>query len=754
MHWKIWLPAMAAIGLCTGCGSSSPPIVKSNTTTTISASATKATTGGTISFSATVTQQAATGVGAKPNPSPSGTVSFVSGALTVGTANVGSGGMATLNITGLSSSQLALGSNTVTASYAGDTYNNPSQSPGSVAVAVIAGTTTNFSAAPTALEKGQVGNLVANITRNDATGAPTGSVTFSAGSQPLATVTLDDNGQAVLPVTSTALAIGNYSYGASYAGDSLDLASNGNATLAVIAPVSSPADVLTHHNNIARTGVQSAETALTPANVNASSFGKLYSFPVDGNLYAAPLWVGSLTMSDGKQHNVVFVATTNATVYAFDADNKNPSAGYLWKVSLLGSGEQAVAPADYNCNQPGPASGVIGTPVIDRSLGVLYVIGRSKSSGSSGTQYFQRLHALSIGSGIEVLNGPSTIAAQVKGTGDDSVNGVVAFNPLTQNQRAALLEAEGAVWIVWASHCDNAPYHGWTMAYDANDISQQIAVYNDTPNGSDGGIWMSAGGPSADGLGNIYTVSGNGTYDVNTGGEDYADTVNRLTFSGGTIGLADSFTPSNQTFLSQQDLDLGTSSPLLFDDPASSVAPQLLVTTDKSGRVYLMNRANLGKYDTGPKGQNADIEDFVLGLQVYGSLAYFNGRVYVAEAAGPMVAFTFTPGTATTAGTLQAQPSVSTNFTFAAGEAGGSQPVVSANGTNNGIIWGLNYKQATAVVYAFDPVTLAELWDSTQAANGRDLGAGPVSFTIPVIANGKVYVGNQKQLTVYGLLGQ
>jgi hypothetical protein len=755
MRWTTWLLAGAACAISVGCGGGgSQPIVKANTTTGLTGSAAEATTGGAISFTATVKQVAGTGM-TTGNATPTGSVTFLSGEQTVGTATIGAGGAATLKVTALSSNQLQLGSDTVTASYGGDAMNNGSVSPSGVPVAVIAGSTMNLSAEPFQLEQGQVGNLVAAVVRTDATGAATGNVVFSANGQTLATVALNGSGQAVYPLHSAGTALGNYSYSASYGGDALDLPSSGNATLAVVAPVSSPVDVLTHHNNIARTGVQAYETTLTPQNVNMESFGKLYSFPVDGNLYAAPLYAGSLAMGDGKTHNMVFVATTNGTVYGFDADGNNPSAGYLWKTSLMASSEQAVTPADYNCGQPAPAVGVIGTPVIDRTLGVLYVVARSKSVTGSSTQYFQRLHALSLASGIEELNGPTTIAAQVQGTGDDSVNGVVAFNPLTENQRAALLEASGAIWIVWASHCDNPPYHGWTIAYDANDISQQMAVYNNTPNGSDGGIWMSAGGPSADSAGNVYTVAGNGTFDVNKGGEDYADTVSRVVMSGGTINTADSFTPSDQVFLSEQDLDMGTSSALLFDDPASGVAPHLVATTNKAGQIYLLSATNLGKYESGHNGinnLNGDIEDFSAGQQIYGSLSYFNGRLYVGPSNRPVASYTFTPGTQTTAGTFMTEPAITSTVVFSNGEAGGAQPVISANGTSDGIVWAINYKQATAVVYAFDPDTLAELWDSTQETSGRDLATGPVSFTVPVIANGKVYVGSQGQLTVYGLL--
>jgi hypothetical protein len=750
MQWKASLFALAACGVCMGCGGDSTLMVKSNTRTAVTASAVKATTGGPISFTVTVKQQGADGKNA-----PTGAVTLSSGPLNVGTITLAAG-TGTLKLSTLSSTELALGPNAVTANYSGDSYNNGSVSP-SISVAVTATTTMSLYPAPDALEQGQVGYLIAAIGRTDATGVATGSVDFFAGSQSIGTIGIDSGGNAELPVASAALPLGDTTYSANYAGDELDTPSSGNATLTVVEPVSSPVDVLMHRNNVARTGVQAWETVLNPANVNVNNFGKLFALPVDGNVFAAPLFVGSLTMNDGKVHNVVYVATTNATVYAFDADGNNPPSGYLWKSSLLAQGERPLTTNDYNCPQPEPSAGIIGTPVIDRQRGALYLVALSKLVGSNTTQYFHRLHALSLGTGLEALNGPTVVTAQVSGTGVGSVNGILSFDPLIQNQRSALLEADGGVWIEWASHCTNPPYHGWTLVYNASDISEQIAANNTTPNATQGGIWMAGGGASEDSGGNVYNVSGNGTFDVNTGGDDYGDTVRRLMLSGNAITVSDWFTPSNQLYLDNGDQDEGTAGALLFDDPASGIAPHLLVTSNKAGRVFLLNTDNLGKYDTGhngPDGLNGDIEDFAVGQQIYSDFGYFNGRLYIGADALPLGAYTFTPGTVTTAGTLPETPSYTTVEVFGGGVPGGTEPAFSANGVSNGIVWALNYQQTNVVLYAFDANTLAELWDSSQAPKDRDAATAPVSFTVPVIANGKVFVGSEGQVTVYGLLNK
>jgi len=246
-------------------------------------------------------------------------------------------------------------------------------------------------------------------------------------------------------------------------------------------------DVLTNHENVARTGVQPNETILTPQNVNQTTFGKRFSLTTDGYVYAQPLYVSNYMMADGQVHNVLFVATEHDSVYAFDADGNNPASGFLWKKALLNAGETSVPSGDVTGNDLTPEIGITSTPVIDRSTGTMYVVAKVKS----GTSYFHRIHALNLADGAEKFNGPTNITAS-------------GFNALVEHQRSALLLANGAVWITWASHGDGGSYHGWLIGYNAANISQQTAALNLTPNGSKGGIWFGGGGPSSDGNGNIY----------------------------------------------------------------------------------------------------------------------------------------------------------------------------------------------------------------------------------------------------------
>ena len=510
-------------------------------------------------------------------------------------------------------------------------------------------------------------------------------------------------------------------------------------------------DVLTHHNDFYRTGVQSDETQLTPENVNPATFGKLFSLPVDGQVYAQPLWVGAYTMADGKPHNVLFVATAHNSVYAFDADGGNPHAGYFWRVSLMGPDETTVPAADTQVHDIFPEIGIIGTPVIDRTAGLIYVVSKSKLISSGKATYFQRLHALSLVNGREMMDGPVTIRAKVTGTGDGASGGTITFNALTENQRSALALADGSVWIAWASHGDVYPYHGYVMGFNARNLQQSTGVFVDTPNGSDGGIWMSGGGISVDPSGNLYLASGNGTFDANTkGGVNYADSALKLTPGKGRLDLATSFTPFDQNTFSAEDLDFGTSACTLIDNPGGPF-PHLLVTTDKIGKIYLIDRDLMGGYH---QNTNQNIQTFnVGGFHVHSSLAFFNSMIYLGLDGGPLTAWAFNPGTGLFDTTPITAPSSSLGCDNCDGA--GSTPSISANGTTNAIVWVLNdsrYSKAPAVLQAYDSNLDAELYSSTMAPNGRDQADLAIKFTTPTIANGFVYVGGESSITVYGLL--
>ena len=517
-----------------------------------------------------------------------------------------------------------------------------------------------------------------------------------------------------------------------------------------------PADVLTYHNNVQRTGVQPAETTLTLANVNTSTFGKLFTFPVDGQLYAQPLFLGGLGMPDGNLHNVVYAATAHGTVYAFDSDGNNPDAGYLWKQSLFAAGEVTLSATYYNCTDTTPEASLMGTPVIDRSTGTLYVVTAEKVTASG--LYTQKIHAISLIDGSEKFGGPTVITATYPGTGDGAASGVLTFDALRQLQRPALLLSGGNVWITWASHCDTKSYHGYVMAYNASDVTKRTALFNNTPNGSDGGIWMSGGGPSAGADGSVYVIGGNGTFDANvSGGLDYGDTALKLTPPSSTsttaLTVADYFTPSNQASLSSADQDVGLTEPMLFDDPGGT-APHLLLEADKNGKLYLVNTDSMGRYN-GPSGADQIVQEFSSGGHLFNSYSYFNQTLYVGAGAVPLRSYTFTPGTASTAGKFVITPSSSSPTTPGGNYAtGGSCTAVSANGTSQGIVWIEEHTGATgqaAAMRAYDASNLAtELYNTNQSDD--DVMPTPLKFACPVVANGRVFVPGANALAVYGLL--
>jgi hypothetical protein len=512
-------------------------------------------------------------------------------------------------------------------------------------------------------------------------------------------------------------------------------------------------DVTTWHNDPARTGVQPSETLLTAANVNSQQFGKVFSLPVLGDVYAQPLYLAHCAMSGGAMHNVLIVATAEDYVYAFDADGNNPPEGYLWRQSLLGPGETWISDTDVNTVDINPNIGIIGTPVVDRAGGTLYVVAASKNTSGASSVFYQRLHALNIADGAEKLNGPTLIAATVPGTGNGGTS--VSFDPLLENQRAALLLAPSpgvgsgnSVFIAWGSHGDKGGYHGWVMAYDAANIAEQNGVWTSTPNGIGGGIWMSGGGLSTDGKGNIFAASGNGLFDANTAGGDYGDSAFRLTLSPLKMQEADFFTPADELSLDTGDHDMGMSALILIPSQPGPL-PDLTVTTDKTGAIYLLNRDNLGGFGT---PQNGSIQSFSAGYGIHSSAAFFNNEVYIGLDNGPLQAWSLNPQT----DQLTPQSATSTVFATPAFSGGGGTPSISANGTSNGVAWIIQdteYNYGPAILHAYNAADLTqELYNSQQAADGRDNPAIAVKFTTPTIANGRVYVGGRNAVTVYGLL--
>jgi hypothetical protein len=496
-------------------------------------------------------------------------------------------------------------------------------------------------------------------------------------------------------------------------------------------------DVLTQHNDNTRSGLNTNETFLTPANVNANSFGKLFTRNVDGTIVGQPLYASNVLMNDGLVHNVVYVATQNNTVYAFDADStQGNNAAPLWSVSL-NDGGTADPISDYGCTGTHYTEiGIMGTGVIDPGKTTLYLVAKTVTgSGQNEVRNFA-LHALDITSGTERLGGPVTIVATAP-----SSNGSGTFNPILQMQRPALLLQNGVVYIGFGGNgCDEYAYNGWFLAYNAQTL-QQEAAFLVTPDGMRASIWQGGGGPAVDESGNIYVVTANGTYDGPAGGNDFGDTVLKMGWTGSSFGVLDYFTPYNQKQLSTQDLDLGSAGILVLPDQPG-LYPHEMVAGGKQGTLYLVNRDNEGQFDAEADNVIQSIPRAVVS-ELTGVPSYFNGSVYVAGDLDYIKQFPLVNGLLTT------EPVSQTKVAF--GGAGPASTSITANGSSNAILWAIRH--TSAALFAFDPTNLAnEFYDSTQAEGLRDKMIPVVRFVTPTISNGKVYIGGTTALAVYGLL--
>jgi fibronectin type 3 domain-containing protein len=505
-----------------------------------------------------------------------------------------------------------------------------------------------------------------------------------------------------------------------------------------------------------RAGANTHEFALTTSNVNTTTFGKLFSCAVDAPIYAEPLWVANLSIGGGT-HNVIFAATVHDTVYAFDAD-ASPCKTY-WQKSLLGTGETWVSSNDVNTSDITPDIGIIGTPVIDPTRTTLYVVSKSEVSGSGCTpasSCHQRIHALNLTNGTEKFSGPTEISATVTGTGDGSSGGMVTFDSLTQNQRPALTYLNGTVYIAWASHGDNSPYHGWIIGYNATNLTQQTTVFNADPDGGQAGIWMSANGLAADASNNLYCVTGNGTFDGTlppvAGADDFGDSVLKLSTSA-ALSLADFFTPSNQSSLNSGDTDLGSGGVVILPDQSNGGPVHLLFISSKSGKIYLINRDNLGQFNS---STDQVVQEFVAsGGGFWSTPAFWQNTMYAGGSGDNIIAWPFNHNTP---GQFDATSSSSSASGFG---FPGASPAVSANGATNGIVWAIDSSaygvpccaNGPAILHAYDATNLAnELWNSGQVA--ADQVGNAVKFTVPMVANGKVYIGTISEISVYGLKPQ
>ena len=516
---------------------------------------------------------------------------------------------------------------------------------------------------------------------------------------------------------------------------------------AAVATTNAP-DVTTYHDDVARDGLNAQETILTLSNVNSTQFGKIGFDTVDGLVDAEPLYLANVT-AGGKLRNVLYVATENDSVYAFDAD----SGVQIWKTSVLGSGE--TASDNRGCGQVTPEIGITSTPVIDRKQGTngeLFTIGMTKDASGN---YHQRLHALDITTGAEINGSPTEIAASYPGTGDSSSNGNVIFEPGQYKERAALLLLSGTIYIGFSSHCDYRPYTGWVMGYSESTLLQ-TQVLNLTPNGSEGSIWMAGDGIAADSSGNLYFLDANGTYDttVNASGfptmNDFGNAMIKLSTSG-KLAVADYFQTYNTVTESDDDEDLGSGGEVLLPDQTDSggVVHHLIVGAGKDSNIYLADRDNMGKFSAGTP-IDSNIYQVVTGAlagQVYSTPAFFNGVLYYGAAGDTLKAFPMTNAKLATTSSSQS------TATFA---YPGATPSVSANGTQNGIVWALeSATSAAAVLHAYDATNLAhELYNSGQAANGRDSFGNGNKYITPLVVNGKVYVGTPTGVAVFGILAQ
>ena len=502
-------------------------------------------------------------------------------------------------------------------------------------------------------------------------------------------------------------------------------------------------DVLTYHNDIGRTGATLHEEILSPSNVNTNHFGKLWVLAADGKVDAQPLYTAGVMIPGVGERNLLIVATENDTVYGFDADRTN----ILWRVSMLGNGER---PSDSrNCGQVSPIIGITSTPVIDRELGpngTVFLIAMS----TDGTHYFHRLHALDLATGADRLT-PVTVVASYPGTGDGSSGGVVVFNPAQYKERPGLLLINGTIYTTWGSHCDSRPYTGWIMAYDEQTLAQ-VSLLNIAPNGNEGGIWMSGGAPAADAEGNVYYLAGNGSFDttLTTNGfpsrGDFGNAFTKLSTTNRTLAVADYFATFQTPTQNSQDLDLGSGGALVLPDmlDAQGATRHLAVGAGKDANLYLVDRQNMGKFN--PANDNAIYQKLSGGLPggVYSSPAYFNGVLYYGPVGHSLLAFPFQSARLSSASSHSAQ-----SFAYP-----GSTPSISANGTNNGIVWAVENVAAAAVLHAYSPTNLAvELYNSNQASS-RDHFGGGNKFITPLIASARVYVGTPNGVGVLGLLDQ
>jgi outer membrane protein assembly factor BamB len=503
------------------------------------------------------------------------------------------------------------------------------------------------------------------------------------------------------------------------------------------------ADVVTYHNDIARTGQNLQETTLTTGNVKSSRFGKLSTFPVDGVIDAEPLYLAAVVIPGKGTHNVLYAVTENDSVYAFDADTGTS----LWKASVLKSGE---SPSDdHGCGQITPQIGISSTPVIDRASGphgTIYVVAMSKNSSN----YFQRVHALDITTGHEEFGGPVAVKGKFPGSGDNSHNGSVIFDPGQYAERAGLLLLNHVIYTAWTSHCDRRPYTGWVIGYNESTL-MQTSVLNVTPNGNEGAIWQAGAGIASDGQ-SLFFLDANGTFDTNLNKKgfpnqgDYGNAFVKVSTKNNKLRVADYFNMFNTVQESDGDVDLGSGGAIVLPDMknAKGKIRHLAIGAGKDQNIYVVDRTNMGKFN--PNNDKAIYQeiDGALGGGVWATAAYFKGNVYFGPQGNNLLQFHFSKAKLSTSPDSRSAAS----FTYP-----GTTPSVSANGSSNGIVWAIEHSDPSDVLHAFLATNLGkELYNSNQAEHQRDQFGVASHFGTPMIVNGKVYVGTTNGVVVFGLL--
>ena len=512
-------------------------------------------------------------------------------------------------------------------------------------------------------------------------------------------------------------------------------------------------NVLTYHNDNGRLGANLNETQLTPANVNAANFGKLFSYAVDGYVYAQPLYVSALSIPGQGTHNVVFVATEHNSVYALDADsNSSTNGGLLWHVNLGPSASTPSSGLPFRAIVP--EVGITGTPAIDLSSQSLYV----DAFTQNGKTFTHSIHALNILNGSEQPFSPVVVSVSIAGTGTGSTNKMLSFQAVQELQRSALTLANGILYVAYAGYTDTSqtdPFHGWIIGFNASNLQlMPNYVFNSTPNGTkaqfgptagEGGIWMGGGGLAVDGNNNLFFATGDGNFNAfpNTHGTEYGDSLIKLSTSGG-LSVADYFAPYSESYYSTNDEDVGSGGVIVLPDQPGPY-PHLMIGAGKPQQAYLINRDMMttdGQHINTKSEHDNIVQEMPLGNGSYDTPAYFDEQIYYVAMKDVIRRYSLSNGML-----IADLPGSFGSRTFG---FPGATPSISANGADNGIVWVVqNANPAVLVAYDATVVT-SELYNSTEAGT-RDQLTGGVKFAVPTVANGKVYVGSQRALSVFGL---